>query len=169
MIGADFFIGVSCVSPRTVVARRSPSARASAARSCWFSASRCLMRSAADSRRRSSEASEARCRSGTLGRVQRRTGRSGSMRRHGPAPASRSRTGLVGSGAQDDGRHRDTGDDEAGADAEGQTVAAGESSGPPIRPAPTAPACRRRSTRRARPRHLPCTSESSATRGDRGR
>src|SRR6476620_4483740 len=46
------------------VARCSPRANASASRSCLFSASRCLIRVAATSRRRSSESLDARCRLG---------------------------------------------------------------------------------------------------------
>src|SRR6476660_9427712 len=60
---ADLFVGVSLL-PRTSAARCSPRANASASRSCLFSASRCLIRVAATSRRRSSESLDARCRLG---------------------------------------------------------------------------------------------------------
>ena len=69
MIFGELFFGVSRPSlwPRMWAARRSPSARASASRSCWLSASSSRMRPAAASRRRSSEESEARCRWGGTG------------------------------------------------------------------------------------------------------
>ena len=60
---ADLFVGVSRL-PRTSAARCSPRANASASRSSLFSASRCLIRVAATSRRRSSESLDARCRLG---------------------------------------------------------------------------------------------------------
>jgi hypothetical protein len=66
LVADRFGVSRSWSSPRMSAVLRSPSALASASRSCWFSLCRVRMRAVAASRRRSKDASDARCLSGIV-------------------------------------------------------------------------------------------------------